>query len=156
VPETPERETAAEAVPPRRRPWLGPLVLVVVLAVALLVGSGVGGHPASAAQRAQALDAELRCPSCEDVSVADSGAASAVAVRRQVLRLVHEGWSDQAIEASLEARYGPTILLRPPARGLTSLVWLLPALAGGAAVVGLAVLFPRRSRSFRQLREGGP
>jgi cytochrome c-type biogenesis protein CcmH len=156
VTETLEHSNPVAPAARRRRPWLGPLALVVVLAVALVVGSGVGGHPATAAQRAEALDAQLRCPSCEDVSVADSGAASAVAVRRQVLRLVQEGSSDQAIEASLEARYGPTILLRPPARGLTSLVWLLPALAGGAAVVGLVVLFSRRSRSFRQLREEQP
>lgn len=139
----------------RTRPWLGPVVLLVVLAAALVVGSGVvqGGHP-TAAQRASALDAELRCPSCEDLSVAQSSASTAVAVRHEVLQLARRGESDQQIEDTLVGQYGTAILLRPPTSGLASLVWIVPALAGIAAVGALGVLFWRRSRQMARLRGG--
>ena len=137
----------------RARPWLGPMVLLVVLAAALLVGSGVGqgGHQ-TAAQRASALDAELRCPSCEDLSVAQSSASTAVAVRHEVLQLARRGESDQQIEDALVGQYGTAILLRPPTSGLASLVWIVPAVAGLAAAAALGVLFWRRSRQMSRLR----
>jgi cytochrome c-type biogenesis protein CcmH/NrfF len=44
----------------------------VVLVVALIAGSGVlSQQPPTAAQRAVAIESALRCPSCEDLSVAD-------------------------------------------------------------------------------------
>jgi cytochrome c-type biogenesis protein CcmH len=128
-------------------------VALVALAVALVVGSGVTSAAApTPAQRAASLDAQIRCPSCEDVSVAQSSAASAIAVRHEVGRLAAAGMSDQAIEQRLVGQYGPSILLEPPDSGLSALVWLLPLAAGVVAVVGLGVFFWRRSRTWRRLR----
>jgi len=137
-------------------PGLGLLALLVVLGVALAFGSGLGsgGKPTNA-QRAAALEAQIRCPSCEDLSVAQSSSSSAVAVRHQVDRLVADGKTDQQIEATLVAQYGNSILLRPSTSGLTSLVWILPAVAGALAVAVLAVLFWRRSRDLERLRREG-
>jgi cytochrome c-type biogenesis protein CcmH len=156
-------DSPADGAPPRpgppanrrARPWLGPLLLLVVLATALVVGSGVGqgGHE-TPAQRATALDAELRCPSCEDLSVAQSSASTAVAVRHEVLQLARRGESDQQIEDALVGQYGTAILLRPPTSGLASLVWIVPAVAGIVAAAALGVLFWRRSRQMSRLRGG--
>lgn len=130
---------------------------LTALAAALVIGSGVTSSAApTAAQRATALEAQIRCPSCEDVSVAQSSAASAIAVRREVSRLAAAGVSDQVIEQRLVAQYGPSILLEPPDSGLSSLVWLLPLGAGVLAVGGLAVFFWRRSRTWRRLRAEVP
>lgn len=149
--------TAAPARRRFRRPWTGPAVLLVVLAAALAVGSGVGsGGRQTDSQRAAAIDAEIRCPSCEDLSVAQSSASAAVAVRDEVARSVAEGKTSQQIEAALVAQYGLTILLRPPTSGLTALVWILPAVGGAAAVAVLAALFWRRSRDLERLRKGEP
>lgn len=127
---------------------------LVVLAVFLTIGSGVGSSgPPTAAARAAAIDARIRCPSCVDISVAQSSAASAIAVRHEVSRLVAAGASDQAIEQRLVSQYGESILLAPPDSGLSSVVWLLPVLAGVLGVGGLAIFFWRRSRSWRRLRE---
>lgn len=129
------------------------VLALVVLAVALVIGSGVtSGAPPSAAQRAAELETEIRCPSCEDISVAQSSTASAVAVRHEVGRLAAAGTSDRAIEERLVAQYGPSILLQPPDSGLSSLVWLLPLVAGILAVGGLLAFFWRRSRTWRRLR----
>lgn len=137
----------------RRRPWLGLGVLLVVLAVALAIGGGLGqGGRQTPDQRAAALDAQLRCPSCDDLSVAQSSASAAVAVRHEVLHLAREGRTDQQIEDQLVGQYGPTILLRPPTSGLASLVWIVPALAGAGAVGALVVLFWRRGRQMARLR----
>lgn len=144
------------ATPARRpRPWLGLGTLLVVLVVALAIGSGLGsgGHQ-TAAQRAAALDSQIKCPSCDDLSVAQSSASAAVAVRHEVLRLARRGETDQQIEDALVSQYGPTILLRPPTSGLTSLVWIVPAVAGTTAVVALGVLFWRRGREMVRLRRG--
>lgn len=135
------------------RRWGSFLLLLVVLAAALVVGSGVvRGGPASPAQRAAALEAQLKCPSCEDVSVADSSAPTAVAVRRQVAAMIAAGRTNQEIETSLVARYGETILLAPPASGLAALVWIVPGVVGAGAVGTLGVFFWRRSKSFGRLR----
>jgi cytochrome c-type biogenesis protein CcmH len=79
--------------------------------------------------------------------VADSSASTAVAIRRAVAARVAAGQSDAQIDAFLVSRYGPGILLRPPVRGSTAWLWVLPPAAAAVAVVGLvSVLWRRRQR----------
>jgi cytochrome c-type biogenesis protein CcmH len=124
------------------------MALVVVVVVALAVGASGGGPAPTAAQRADAIDAVVRCPSCEGISVKDSSASTAVAIRRAVGARVRAGQSDSQIESFLVSRYGPSILLRPPVRGWTAWVWVLPPAALALAVAGLvSVLWRRRHRA---------
>jgi cytochrome c-type biogenesis protein CcmH len=136
------------------------ILLLVVLVVALAVGATARSGGSSDAQRAAALDAQLRCPSCEDATVAQSSASSAVAVRHQVAAMVAAGDSDAQIESSLESRYGPSILLLPPARGVASLIWVLiwvlPIVLGVGAIVVVAVVFWRRNQAFERLKSDAP
>ena len=124
-------------------PWAA---LVVVLGVALGVGASHGTPPPTGAQRVQAIDALVRCPSCEGISVADSSASTAVAIRQAVTARVRAGQSDAHIDAFLVSRYGPGILLRPPVRGWTAWVWVLPPVALVAAGTALATVLWRRRR----------
>jgi cytochrome c-type biogenesis protein CcmH len=123
-------------------PWA---LMGAVLAVALFVGASRPGPVPSLAQRAAALEGQLRCPSCEDVSVADSSAPVALSIKGIVERRLRQGQSDGAIESFLVSRYGEGILLRPPTSGGTRVVWVVPiaALAGAAVVLG-AFLWRRR------------
>jgi cytochrome c-type biogenesis protein CcmH len=123
-------------------------LLGVVLVVALVIGSGVfrSGAPTSA-QRAYAIESVVRCPSCEDLSVADSTAETAVTVRAAVVRQLAQGRTNQQIEDYLVARYGSSIVLDPPASGWSLLVWLLPILGGLIAVTALVVVLVRRRRA---------
>lgn len=126
----------------RQLPWVA---LVVVVGVSLAIGASHPGPAPTAAQRAAAIDATLRCPSCEDISVADSSASTASAIRSAVAQRVRAGWSEARIDAYLIDRYGPGILLRPPAHGATVWVWVLPPV-GVVVAVGLGglVLWRRR------------
>jgi len=133
-------------VSPRTRrlaPWL---VMAAVLALALAIGARHPGPPASPAQRSAAIDSALRCPSCEDVSVAQSSAPAALAIRRIVAQRVAAGQSDTAIEAYLVSRYGQGILLRPATSGGTSVLWVLPVVAVAVGAGAFGVFFWRRRR----------
>jgi cytochrome c-type biogenesis protein CcmH len=120
------------------------VLLAVALGTALAIGAGGGhGSPSTPAQRAASLDGELRCPSCDDLSVADSSAASAVAIRQLVLADTEAGESQASIVSYLQSRY-PGILLRPPASGIEGLVWYAPIAGFVVAAVAVVVIFRRR------------
>jgi cytochrome c-type biogenesis protein CcmH len=133
--------------------WLRVALPALVLTVALVVGAGVfSSTTPSVAQRAAAIERVVRCPSCIDVSVAQSEETTALAVRHEIVRDVRAGRSTAQIEQTLVSQYGPTILLEPPDTGGIALIWVVPiALTlGTLAVVG--VLFWRRARQFRSLQ----
>ena len=123
-------------------------VLALVLVLALLVGSGAfSSTPSTPSQRALSIESDIRCPSCEDLSVADSSAQTAITARATIRQLIAEGKTDQQIKAYLASRYGTAIVLVPPASGWSLLVWVLP-LAGGALSIGvLATVLVRKRRA---------
>jgi cytochrome c-type biogenesis protein CcmH len=97
----------------------GCLLAVVALAAVLLLGPRA--EPTTA-QRADALAAELRCPDCQGLSVADSPTASAREIRRQIDELLAAGATDEEVRAHFVARYGEWIRLAPS----SPLPWALP------------------------------
>lgn len=112
------------------RLYAAAVVVVAVLAAVALP------RESSAAARVDRLESLVRCPSCEDLSVAQSTASSALAVRHEISVGVARGESDTAILTALQDAYGPSILLSPPTSGLGALLWIVPvALIGAAAVV---------------------
>jgi cytochrome c-type biogenesis protein CcmH len=122
------------------------VTLAVVLAIALAFSVARSNATPTLSQRAAAIDGNLKCPSCEAISVEDSSASTAAAVRQLVLSRLREGQTDQQIYQYLESRYGPSILLRPPTTGLTAVVWVVPLVAAAAGLGGLGVFFWRRRR----------
>lgn len=128
--------------------------MAVVLAVALAVGAGGRGGPPSEAQRVRSVASRLRCPTCRNLSAADSDAAAARAVREEIRRRLRGGESDDEIRRFLVSRYGDDILLDPPATGIGGLVWSVPVAAGVVAVAGLAVAFRRWRRTLTGWRIG--
>ena len=142
---------------PRAPLWARVAIPLVVLAVALVIGSGVfDGGPPSVAQRAAAIEADVRCPSCTDLSVAESNATTAIAVRHQIESMVAAGRSTADIDQTLVAEYGQTILLTPPDAGGLPVIWIVPLVLGAAALVGVGVVFWRRSRAFDALKVKDP
>ena len=126
------------------------LVLALVAGAALTLGSV---HPAapSRAARLGALEAEIKCPSCADLTIGQSDAAAAVDLRNEVTDLVDAGWSNAAIRARVVAQYGPSVLEVPDSGGVSVLVFLLPSLLVIALAAGVATVLVRRLRAQRAL-----
>jgi cytochrome c-type biogenesis protein CcmH len=120
--------------------------LLGVVAVALLVIGSINPPSSSAAARISRLDSIVKCPACEDLSIAQSDAPTSVTLRNEVTAWVHAGWSDQRIEQEIVDRYGPGGLLLPSARGLDALLYAVPLGAIAAAAVCLCWYFWRRQR----------
>jgi cytochrome c-type biogenesis protein CcmH len=118
----------------RWAPWIAlGLVVVVVLAVTLWPKGD-----RSAAQRAHDLEAQIKCPECQGLSVADSQATTSQAIRADVKKRIAKGQSDETIRQAYVDRYGESILLTPQSSGLSLIVWILPLLVlalGGAGIV---------------------
>lgn len=124
---------------PLARPWL---------AAALMLGMGVCGAPASWAvepdemlddpvleDRARDISAGLRCVVCQNESIDESNAEMARDMRILVRDRLLEGDSNAEVRQYLVDRYGDFVLLKPPFKPATWLLWLSPVLilAGGAA-----------------------
>lgn len=127
------------------------LVVLVVIAVAGLVRSAGVGGPTTEAERAQAVAASLRCPTCQGLSVADSSSPLAKSMRRIIDEQVAAGESEHEVREYFVDRYGDWVLLSPRAEGSGWLVWALP---GAAVLVGLlaAAQLVRRRTEARPVR----
>jgi cytochrome c-type biogenesis protein CcmH/NrfF len=129
-------------------------------AVALLIIGSIHPPPTSAQARISRLDSLIRCPACEDLSLAQSDAPSSVTLRREVAAWVHEGWSDGRIEQAVVARYGQGGLLLPASSGADAALYVVPLAVAAAAAGGVGLLLWRRRRGRRSphgsLRERAP
>lgn len=107
--------------------WLRALAVagLAALGVAVLVVLLQPAAPATRAEQARALAAELRCPDCESLSVAESRTAAAAAIRAEIDEQLAAGRTPAEIRAAFVARYGEWILLQPT----NPLILLVPALA---------------------------
>jgi cytochrome c-type biogenesis protein CcmH len=92
--------------------------------------------------RARQLSEELRCMVCQNQSIDDSDASLARDIRILIRSRIASGETNDAVRAYLVSRYGDFILLKPPFKPETMLLWLSPALVLGAGLA--AALFARR------------
>jgi cytochrome c-type biogenesis protein CcmH len=92
--------------------------------------------------RARALSSELRCLVCQNESIDDSEAPLARDIRVLIRERIGKGESNDAVRAYLVSRYGDFILLKPPFKPETLLLWLSPVLTLALGVA--AALYARR------------
>ena len=122
----------------RRLAWVG---AIAIAAGALLFGE-IDDPPARTnADRVYDLARDFACPVCQGQSVAESDVPVARTIRREIGVWVGEGRSDEYIRDQLVGFYGEDIDYNPSATGVTSLVWILPVVAGAAAAAGLVIVF---------------
>jgi cytochrome c-type biogenesis protein CcmH len=107
--------------------------------------------------RFQHLTQQLRCPMCQNETLADSNAPIARDLRNQIFQLMQQGKSDDEIKQYLVDRYSEYVLYDPPLKPGTWLLWFGPLLilCGGAGVVLVAIRKRSRAESASSLSADG-
>lgn len=128
-----------------------------LLALALVAALGLGAAAPVSEEAVHEVAANLRCVVCQSLSVADSPSETARQMREIVRERLAAGETPEQVTAFFVERYGDWILLAPPRRGFTLLVWVVPfaGLAVGLIVVAVAVRRWSRSAAGRST-EGTP
>ncbi len=88
--------------------------------------------------RAIQLSKEFRCLVCQNQSIADSNAGLARDLRQIIRERITAGDTDPQIRQYLVDRYGDWVLMEPPKKIGTLLLWIGPALF---LLVGAVVVF---------------
>ncbi len=122
-----------------------------LLAAALLAAAPAGAvdpaemlaDPAMEA-RARDIGKNLRCLVCQNQSIDDSDAQLARDLRLLVRERIKSGDADSAVIDYVVSRYGDFVLLNPPLKGTTLVLWLGPAAIGLAALAAGAAFYRRR------------
>ncbi len=126
---------------------------------ALLLALAVGAAPLTAqeapedpalAERAEALNLQLRCLVCQNQSIAESNADLAKDMRAIVLERLEAGDGDEEVIDYLRARYGDYVTLKPPVKPSTWALWF-----GPLAFLGVgALLMARQFRKSAPVEDG--
>ena len=149
------------------RPLRLALLALVVAAPALAVQPSEMLQDPALEERARALSAQLRCLVCQNESIDDSDADLAKDIRLLIRERITKGESNAEVRDFLVSRYGDFILLRPPFKLSTALLWLSPLLTfliGGLAIwaasrrkpAPVAALSAEEERKLRELDGTAP
>jgi len=97
-------------------------------------------------QRAQELGEEIRCLVCQNEAIANSNADLAKDLRVLIREKIEAGQSNQEVKDFLQSRYGDYVLLRPPMKPETYILWYGPAALTAIGALGVGVFFWRRNK----------
>jgi cytochrome c-type biogenesis protein CcmH len=95
--------------------------------------------------RAREITKQLRCLVCQNQSIDDSNAPLARDLRMLVRERLTAGDGDAAVLAYVVVRYGDFVLLRPPVKATTWLLWFGPLALLLGAVLFLFVRARRKN-----------
>ena len=94
--------------------------------------------------RARNISKNIRCMVCQNQSIDDSNAPLAKDLRILIREKIKEGKNNEEIYNFLTERYGDFILLKPPFKLSTLLLWLLPLVF---FTIGILFVFLHNKRS---------
>ena len=94
--------------------------------------------------RARDISKNIRCLVCQNQSIDDSSASLAKDLRTLIRIKVQENDTDEEIYKFLTDRYGDFILLKPPFKISTFLLWSLPFVF---VIIGIFILFVHNKKS---------
>ncbi|MGH2409093.1 MAG: cytochrome c-type biogenesis protein, partial [Chloroflexota bacterium] len=132
------------------RRWLAPLVVVTTLLA-------LPGAAAAVQIRTSltAVEGDLMCVVChEPLAVANS--PQAYSERAYIRKLIQRGETRAQIDRDMVAQYGPSVLAKPPARGFSLLLYILPPLLVAIGLAILAFTLPRWRRRAAARASTGP
>jgi cytochrome c-type biogenesis protein CcmH len=120
-------------------------LLLLLTAQALAVEPGERLADPALEARARAISTELRCLVCQNESIDDSHAGLARDIRVLVRERLTKGDTDAQAVQSIVDRYGDFVLLRPPVKPATWLLWFGPAALLVAGFAGTFAWLRRRA-----------
>ena len=94
--------------------------------------------------RARALSEDLRCVVCRNQNIDSSNASIARDMRLVLRERLSAGDTDEEAVRYIVNRFGDYVLLKPPLRASTYLLWASPVLLLIITVAGFALLWRRR------------
>ena len=94
--------------------------------------------------RARNISKNIRCMICQNQSIDDSEAPLAKDLRILIRNKIKDGKKDEEIYKFLTDRYGDFILLKPPLKLSTLMLWFLPFIF---FVIGIIVVFYHNKKS---------
>ena len=102
--------------------------------------------------RAREISKGLRCVVCQNQSIDDSDASLARDLRIVVRDRLLAGDSDKEVTNYVVSRYGDFVLLRPPFKAATLVLWLGPLIFCLLALLALYTFFRRQNQTARMTK----
>ena len=99
----------------------------------------------ASAEREINIYKNIRCLVCQGQSLNDSNSDFAVDLKKVIKKKIIKKQTDQEIYNNLTERYGDWILLNPPLKKNTILLWVIPTLF---AILGAIFLIKRVQLAF--------
>jgi cytochrome c-type biogenesis protein CcmH len=93
---------------------------------------------------ARNISQNIRCMVCQNQSIDESNAPLARDLRILIRNKIKEGKTDKEIYKFLTDRYGDFILLKPPLKFNTLVLWFLPFVF---ALIGLCIIYFHNEKS---------
>ena len=100
--------------------------------------------------RAREISKNIRCMVCQNQSIDESSAPLAKDLRILIRNKIIQGNKDKEIYKFLSDRYGDFILLKPPFKSSTLVLWFLPFIF---FIVGVFIVFLHNKKSKKILKD---
>ena len=130
----------------------------IVLGLLILVSPALAVNPKEMLNdplleaRAREISKGLRCVVCQNQSIDDSDASLARDLRIVVRDRLLAGDSDKEVTNYVVSRYGDFVLLRPPFKAATLVLWLGPLIFCLLALLALYTFFQRQNQTARKTK----
>src|SRR5271170_2778494 len=105
--------------------------------------------------RTMQVASELRCPVCQDETIAVSQAGVSVDLKNQIREQLRQGATEAQIKQYMVQRYGDFILYNPPVKTTTWLLWFGPFLLMLTGLIVLYFILKKRNRTMALLTADG-
>ena len=94
--------------------------------------------------RARDISKNIRCMVCQNQSIDESNSPLAKDLRILIRNKIKEGNKDEEIYKFLTDRYGDFILLKPPFKSNTLVLWFLPFIF---FIIGILIVYSHNKKS---------
>ena len=104
-------------------------LISLILTLLALASPALAQDPEPNYDRINEIAEDLNCPTCTGINLSDCRTLTCEQWKEKISDLVTDGYSDEEVLDYFSTRYGTQVLLEPPRRGFTLILWVLPVIA---------------------------